>query len=315
MMKTRSTPGWKPLRSKTLAWALVVLLFVGLMTACSSGNPAPSGGSGSGTADGSSGDPTATGTSQGAGTDAEKSRGRAGCKAASELIVSAAISLKDALTEYQPTFEQKECVKLRFNFGASGQLMQQIEQGAPVDVFISAGAKQVDELEQKGLIDPATRVDVVKNTLVMAVKKGTPEDLRLTFERLKTDQKAKLAIGEPKSVPAGTYAKEVLEHLGVYDEMEKAKRLVFGTDVRQVLAYVESGEVDGGLVYKTDAAISDRVEVSDTADPSWHRPIVYPGAVIKGSKHPDKAEAFIKALTEGDGRSVLERYGFVPGSP
>ncbi|MBE3563809.1 MAG: hypothetical protein IMX05_08855 [Hydrogenibacillus schlegelii] len=99
MLKARSTPGWKALRSKTLAWALVVLLFVGLMTACRSGNPAPSGGSGSGTADGSSGGPTATGPSQGAGTDAEKSGGRAGCKEASELIVSAAIILKDALTK------------------------------------------------------------------------------------------------------------------------------------------------------------------------------------------------------------------------
>ncbi|CAM3556311.1 molybdate ABC transporter substrate-binding protein [Hydrogenibacillus schlegelii] len=302
--------GLKTLRSKSLAWAVVVLMLVGLLSACGSGNPAPSGGSGSDAAGGSTGGQTESGASPGTG----QSGGRAGCKDAPELVVSAAVSLKDALTEYQPVFEAKECVKLRFNFGASGQLMQQIEQGAPADVFISAGAKQVDELEQKGLIDPATRVDVVKNALVMAVKKGVPEDQKLTFERLKSDHLAKLAIGEPKSVPAGTYAKEVLDHLGVYEEMEKAKRLVFGMDVRQVLAYVETGEVDGGLVYRTDAAISDRVEVSDTADPSWHRPIVYPGAVVKGSRHPDKAQAFLRALALGDGQEVLRRYGFEPAT-
>ncbi|MBE3563980.1 MAG: molybdate ABC transporter substrate-binding protein [Hydrogenibacillus schlegelii] len=285
-------------------------MLFGLLSACGSGNPAPSGGIGSDAAGGSTGGQTESGASPGA----EQSGGQAGCKDAPELVVSAAVSLKDALTEYRPAFEARECVKLRFNFGASGQLMQQIEQGAPADVFVSAGAKQVDELEKKGLIDPATRVDVVKNALVMAVKKGTPEDQKLTFERLKSDQKAKLAIGEPKSVPAGTYAKEVLDHLGVYEEMEKAKRLVFGTDVRQVLAYVEAGEVDAGIVYRTDAAISDRVEVSDTADPSWHRPIVYPGAVIKGSRHPDKAQAFLRALALGDGQEVLRRYGFEPAT-
>ncbi|WP_066441716.1 molybdate ABC transporter substrate-binding protein [Hydrogenibacillus schlegelii] len=308
------TARWEAWGETISAWALVGLLFVGLMTACGSGNPAPSGGSGSGAADGSSGGPTATGTSQGAGTDAEKRGGRAGCKEASELIVSAAITLKDALTEYQPTFEQKECVRLRFNFGPSGEHMVQIAQGAPVDVFISAGAKPVDELEQKGLIDPATRVNVVKNTLVMVVRKGTPADGRLTFDRLKSSPKARLAIGEPNSHPAGMYAKEALEHLGVYADMEREKRIVFTMGVRQVLAYVEAGEVDAGIVYKTDAAVFDRVDVSDTADPSWHRPIVFPGAVIKGSHHPDKARAFLRALTEGDGRAVLERFGFEPAS-
>ncbi|MBE3595654.1 MAG: molybdate ABC transporter substrate-binding protein [Hydrogenibacillus sp.] len=302
------------LQTQSRVWAFCVFLFCFLLAACGGSGSMSGGGNDSGAPAASSEGPTGTGGIRDTAAKAEQSGDRAEGSGAPELIVSAAITLKDALTEFQPTFEAEQGVKLRFNFGPSGEHMLQIAQGAPVDVFISAGAKQVDELEQKGLIDPATRVNVVKNTLVMVVRKGTPADGRLTFDRLKSSPKARLAIGEPNSHPAGMYAKEALEHLGVYAEMEREKRIVFAMGVRQVLAYVEAGEVDAGIVYKTDAAVSDRVEVSDTADPSWHRPILFPGAVIKGSQHPDKARAFLRALTEGDGRAVLERFGFEPAS-
>lgn len=251
-------------------------------------------------------------SSDASGTQTNASSSTTPSQKPTELIISAAVSLKDALETYQPTFEKEHHVKLNFNFGASGQLMQQIEQGAPVDVFISAGVKQMDELEQKGLIIPDTRTNVVMNTLVLVIPKETTENQKLSFDKLKEAKNIRLAMGEPKSVPAGTYAQEVLEHLGIYDRLTEAKEIVFANDVRQVLAYVETGEVDVGLVYKTDAAISDKVEINDTAQESWHRPIVYPGAVIQGTKEQILAKAFLKALQEGEGKNILEQYGFTP---
>lgn len=232
-----------------------------------------------------------------------------------ELTVSAAVSLKDALEAFQPIFEKEHGVKLLYNFGASGTLMQQILQGAPVDVFISAGSKPMDDLEAKGKVVPGTRRPVVKNTLVLVVPKEVSQGDALTFRRLTSDGNFRLAIGEPGTVPAGTYAKQVLEHLGIYQRLEAEKRLVFAGDVRQVLAYVERGEVDGGLVYKTDAALSEKVRVTDEAPSDWHEPIVYPGAVVEGTAHPDLAREFLRQLAEGKGKAILEDYGFTVVEP
>lgn len=229
-----------------------------------------------------------------------------------ELTISAAVSLKDALEAFQPTFEKEHHAKLHFNFGASGQLMQQIEQGAPVDVFISAGSKQMNELQEKGLLFPDTRTDVVRNTLVLVVPKNASDQKNLTFDTLKNAKSLRLAMGEPKSVPAGMYAEEVLKHLALYDQLIAARDIVFANDVRQVLAYVETGEVDAGLVYKTDAALSDKVIIADTAQEGWHQPIVYPGAVIHDTKEEALSKAFLNALKEGEGKRILEQYGFTP---
>ncbi|MDI3269140.1 MAG: molybdate ABC transporter substrate-binding protein [Bacillota bacterium] len=232
-----------------------------------------------------------------------------------ELTVSAAISLKDALEAFQPIFEKEHGVKVIYNFNASGTLMQQILQGAPVDVFISAGSKPMDDLEAKGKVLQGTRRPVVTNTLVLVVPQTVPDERALTFARMVSAEPFQLAIGEPGTVPAGTYAKEVLEHLGIYDRLREEKRLVLAGNVRQVLAYVENGEVDGGLVYRTDAALSKKVRVTGEAPSDWHQPIVYPGAVVQGSPQPEVAQRFLQELTEGDGKAILERYGFTVVGP
>jgi len=226
----------------------------------------------------------------------------------SNLLVSAAASLKEALEEIKPLYQQsKTNVKINYNFGSSGALQQQIEQGAPADIFISAAKKQVDALEQKGLLVPGTRNIIAKNRLVLVVPKNA---VGITsFYSLKDAKVKKIAIGEPRSVPAGQYAQQVLEKLKIWSEIKS--KLVFANNVRQVLASVESGNADAGLVYITDAKISDKVKVVVTADEKYHSPIIYPLAVIKRSKNVDAAKEFSRFLSSDQAKSVFKKYGFI----
>ena len=224
------------------------------------------------------------------------------------LLVSAAASLKEALEEIKPLYQQsKPNVNINYNFGASGALQQQIEQGAPADIFISAGKKQVDALEQKGLLVPGTRANLANNRLVLIVPKNT---VGITSFYNLTDTKIKkIAIGEPRSVPAGQYGEQVLKKLGIFDKVKS--KLVLANNVRQVLAAVESGNADAGLVYATDARISNKVKVVVTADEKYHSPIVYPLAVLKSSKNVDAAKKFVQFLSGGQAKAVLKKYGFI----
>ncbi|WP_341527943.1 molybdate ABC transporter substrate-binding protein [Nostoc sp. UHCC 0302] len=224
------------------------------------------------------------------------------------LLVSAAASLKEALEEIKPLYQQsKPNININYNFGASGALQQQIEQGAPADIFISAGKKQVDALEQKGLLVPGTRANLANNRLVLIVPKnivGITSFYNLTDTKIK-----KIAIGEPRSVPAGEYGEQVLKKLGIFDKVKP--KLVLANNVRQVLAAVESGNADAGLVYATDARISNKVKVVVTADDKYHSPIVYPLAVLKSSKNADAAKEFVQFLSGGQAKAVLKKYGFI----
>ena len=224
------------------------------------------------------------------------------------LLISAAASLKEALEEIKPLYQQsKPNVKINYNFGSSGALQQQIEQGAPADIFISAAKKQVDALEQKGLLVPGTRNIIAKNRLVLVVPKNA---VGITsFYSLKDAKVKKIAIGEPRSVPAGQYAQQVLEKLKIWSEIKS--KLVFANNVRQVLASVESGNADAGLVYITDAKISDKVKVVVTADEKYHSPIIYPLAVVKRSKNVDAAKEFSQFLSSNQAKSVFKKYGFI----
>jgi molybdate transport system substrate-binding protein len=224
------------------------------------------------------------------------------------LLVSAAASLKEALEEIKPLYQQSKAnVKINYNFGASGALQQQIEQGAPADIFISAAKKQVDALEQKGLLVAGTRNIIVKNRLVLVVPKNV---VGITsFYSLKDANVKKIAIGEPRSVPAGQYAQQVLEKLKIWQEVKS--KLVFANNVRQVLASVESGNADAGLVYITDAKISDKVKVVVTADEKYHSPIIYPLAVVKQSKNIDAAKEFSQFLSSNQAKAVFKKYGFI----
>ena len=228
-----------------------------------------------------------------------------------ELHVSAAASLKDALAEIQKNYQAKNPnVMILYNLAASGTLQKQIEQGAPADLFISAAPKQMNELEEKNLTNKATRKNLVENKLVVVV----PLDSKLTiakFEDLTQAGVQKVAVGETATVPAGQYAQQVLTKLGIWDAIKG--KAVFAKDVRTVLAYTETGNVEAGIVYKTDAASSQKVKVVATAPEGTHEPIIYPMAVLSGAKQAKVAEDFANYLYSAESKAIFEKNGFVMG--
>ncbi|BAZ80530.1 molybdenum ABC transporter periplasmic molybdate-binding protein [Sphaerospermopsis kisseleviana NIES-73] len=224
------------------------------------------------------------------------------------LLVSAAASLQEALEEIKPLYQQTNPnINITYNFGSSGALQQQIEQGAPVDVFISAAKRQVDALEQKNLLLPGSRTIIAKNRLVLVVP-GNISGIS-SFYNLKDTRVKKVAIGEPRSVPAGQYAQQVLQKLKIWDHIKS--KLVFANNVRQVLSFVESGNADAGLVYSTDAKISNKVKVVVAADEKYHSPIIYPLAILKRSKNVDTAKNFSQFLASDKAKAVFRKYGFI----
>lgn len=225
-----------------------------------------------------------------------------------ELTISAAASLKDALTDIQQDFEKHHPqIKLTYNFGASGALQKQIEQGAPADIFISAAPKQMNELAGKNLINKNTRVDLLENKLVVIIPQNSSLPVN-RFEDLTNQAIEKISIGEPGSVPAGQYAQEVFKKLALTDALQR--KLVLAKDVRTVLTYVETGNVEAGIVYKTDAAISDKVKIVCTAPSGSHQPIIYPAALLSSSKHASEAQVFLSYLQTKETQRVFEKYGF-----
>jgi molybdate transport system substrate-binding protein len=228
------------------------------------------------------------------------------------ITVSAAISMKDALEEVAQAYEKRTGDDVELNFGSSGQLMTQIARGAPVDVFISAAEEQMDQLARDKQIDPRTRVDVARNRLVLIVP-GDVTGARMSFEGLSDQRFKRISIGQPESVPAGKYAMQVLTTLGLTDAVRD--RLVYGANVRQVLSYVERGEVEAGIVYRTDALSARNVSVVATADESWHEPIRYPAAVVSASLHRDAGERFVTFLRGDEAQQTLTRHGFTPVLP
>jgi molybdate transport system substrate-binding protein len=224
-----------------------------------------------------------------------------------ELIVYAAASLTDALTEISQRFESETGGKVFCNFASSSVLQQQIEKGAPADVFISASPQQVDALQQKGLVYEETRRDVLNNRLVLVA----PVDSSLTLTDPQTLAQAsikRIAIGEPSSVPAGIYGKEALTRLGLWDTVQP--KLIPGANVRATLAYVESGEVDVGIVYQTDATISRNVKVIYHFPDSSHAPIVYPAVVLRETKQEGLAREFLVYLKTSKIGEIWGKYGF-----
>lgn len=223
-----------------------------------------------------------------------------------ELTVSAAASLQDALNEIKTTFEKENPnVKINYNFGASGSLKQQISQGAPVDLFFSAAEDKFDQLVEEGFIEKEKGLDLLGNEIVLVVPKDSDKGIN-TFEDI--GKAEKISIGTPESVPAGKYAKETLENLNVWKSIEA--KTVYAKDVRQVLTYVEMGNVDAGIVYKTDAQTSSKVKIVDTANENTHAPIIYPVGVIKNSSHAKEAESFYEYLQNEEAKKTFEKYGF-----
>ncbi len=232
----------------------------------------------------------------------------AGCRGSRKtvLIVSAAASLTDAIEEIEAGYgHDHPGVELRNNFGSSGTLAGQIEEGAPVDVFLSAASKPMDELEARGLIVAGTRRNLLRNSLVLIVPRGSKLN---SFKQLEDGSVRTIALGDPASVPAGQYGRQTLVALHLMDSVQR--KLVLAKDVRQVLAYVETGNADAGLVYATDAATSSNVRVATTAPEDSHDPIVYPAAVVASGHHEAAAREFVEYLQSAAAKAVFEKRGF-----
>jgi molybdate transport system substrate-binding protein len=226
---------------------------------------------------------------------------------AGEIMVSAAISLKNAFEEIGKLYEIKYAgSKVRFNFGASGDLIRQIEGGAPVDVFASAAQKDMNDLTAKGHILPGSRADFARNTIILITPKPGPVK---SFTDLAADKVKRIAAGNPKTVPAGRYTEEIFDYYKITGTVKD--KLVYAENVRQVLDYVARGEVDAGIVYATDAAVrSAEIFIAIEAPSASHKPVVYPIAVVKATNNESAARAFINTVRSKEGSAILQKYGF-----
>ncbi|HET7620084.1 MAG TPA: molybdate ABC transporter substrate-binding protein [Vicinamibacterales bacterium] len=223
------------------------------------------------------------------------------------MLVSAAASLTDALTAVAADFERETGVHVTANFGSSSGLARQIVNGAPVDLFLTADEAQMDVVEQAGFVERGTRIDLLRNQLVVVMPRGSrplasPRDLAAGSIR-------RIALADPAAVPAGVYARRYLESIGLWSAV--APKVVPMLDVRAALAASDSGNVDAAFVYKTDASIARHSTVVFSVPLADGPRIVYPAAVIKDARHGDAARRFLAYLRGGAARRVFERYGFV----
>ena len=245
-------------------------------------------------------------TGCGSGKDAQAS---AASPAAEEkvLTVSIAASTKNAIDEIVKNYEsENHGVKIKINSGGSGTLEQQITGGAPVDIFLSASKKNMDNLEEKGLLLEGTRQDLLKNSLVLIGSSDMKDKIK-SIEDLKM-QKGKIALGELNTVPAGKYAKQAFEKLGMWTEIEK--KAVYQKDVTAVLTIVDSGEIETGVIYSSDAMTLKSGFIIGEFAADTHDSIVYPAAIIKETKNKEEAEKFLRYLQNDTSKEIFSKYGF-----
>ena len=231
-----------------------------------------------------------------------------GCDSSEEeLLVFAAASLRDALEELGEEFHETHGIRVRFSYGGSVAMAQQLARGAPADLFLSAGPGPMNVLERQGLLEHGTRVDLLGNVLVVVAGEGNsrapsrPQDLLSPAVR-------RVAVADPQLAPAGAYAREALQSLGLWAPL--GPKLVMGADVRTVLAYVESGNADAAVVYGTDASISPELRVLWTFDPETHSPLVYPVAVLQEAGNAEGARLFREFLLGVEAGKVFDKFGF-----
>ena len=227
---------------------------------------------------------------------------------AAEITVSAAASLTDALKEIGANYEKQSSDKVAFNFGASSLLERQIEEGAPADVFFSADEAKMDALAAKNLVVKETRKSLLSNTLVIVtsaesnLKIAAPADLTSNSVR-------RIALADPKAVPAGVYSKAFLEKEKLWSQIEP--KVVPVDNVRAALAAVESGNIEVGMVFKTDATISKKVKIAYEVPADAGPKISYPVAVTKNAKQVESAKKFVEYLSTDDAAKVFTKYGFI----
>jgi molybdate transport system substrate-binding protein len=230
---------------------------------------------------------------------------------ADEVEVFAAASLTDALKEIAADYEKSGGDQVVFNFAASGTLEIQIRHGAPADIFLSADEAKMNDLKKDGLMLAGSRKDLLENSLVIIV----PADSSLTLTsaaQLADPKIKKIALGETRIVPAGIYAKEYLTKIGIWAQVEP--RVIPLESVRAALAAVETGNVDAGIVYKTDALHSKKVKIAYEVPIAEGPAITYPGAIVQGAKHAAGAKKFLDYLSTPDVLKIFAKYGFVTKS-
>ena len=227
---------------------------------------------------------------------------------AAEISVSAAASLTDALKQIAADYEKQSGDKIIFNFAASSTLAQQIQAGAPADIFFSADEAQMNRLEKKGLIDPATRKSILGNSLVIVVPGDSALPIKSASDLTNAAVK-QIAFADPKAVPAGVYAKAWLTKLQLWPAIEP--KVIPMENVRAALAAVASGNVDAGVVYKTDAAISKKVKIAYEVPLADGPDISYPMSLVKGSPQPEAAKKFLDYLSSKEAGQVFTQYGFL----
>ena len=227
--------------------------------------------------------------------------------AGQELTVSAAASLTNALPEIGKIFEKEHPgTKLVYNFAASGPLLQQIAQGAPVDVFASADQKTMNQAQEKGLIVPASRKNFVSNTLVLIAPEKSTLPL-MGLKGLTASDIKRVALGNPASVPVGRYTQEALTKAELWETLKP--KLIYGESVRQVLDYVSRGEVDAGFVFATDAAIA-KGKVKVVTAVQGHQPITYPVAIVAASQKQALARSFADFIMTPPAQEIFKKFGF-----
>jgi molybdate transport system substrate-binding protein len=227
---------------------------------------------------------------------------------ADAILVSAAASLADVLKEISNGYQSKSMHTVTFNFGPSSGLARQIEEGAPADLFLSADLPQMDTLDRNGRLEPGTRKNLLSNQLVIIV----PADSKLAMASPKDLLKSvvkRIALAEPSSVPVGVYSSKYLADEGLWNQVKP--KIVPVQDVRATLAAVESGNVEAGFVYKTDAAVSKKVKVAFQVPSEKGPKIVYPIAIIKESNRKDAAHDFMSYVQNPAAKDAFKRYGFV----
>ncbi len=227
---------------------------------------------------------------------------------ADEILVSAAASLNDALTEIGSAYQAKSTHRVKFNFGASSSLARQIEEGAPADIFFSADLAQMDNLDKKNLIEPGTRKNLLSNQLVIIVPSDSKLAIASPKDLLRSEVK-KIALAEPSSVPVGVYTGKYLADEGLWDQVKP--KIIPVQDVRATLASVESGNVEAGFVYKTDAAVSKKVKIAYEVAIEKGRKITYPVAVLRESKRKNAARDFMNYVQSSSAKDSFKKYGFV----
>jgi molybdate transport system substrate-binding protein len=227
---------------------------------------------------------------------------------ADEILVSAAASLTDVLKEISNGYQGKSKHTVKFNFGPSSGLARQIEEGAPADIFFSADLPQMDALDKNGRLELGTRKNLLSNQLVIIVPADSKFAISSAKDLLKADIK-RIALAEPSSVPVGIYSSKYLADEGLWNKVKP--KVVPVQDVRATLASVESGNVEAGFVYKTDAAVSRKVKIAYEVPVEKGPKITYPAAIVKESKRKDAAREFIGYIQTSAARDAFRKFGFV----